>query len=74
MRERLLSNRATRSSIYLMSSAVGSGLLTFLFWTVIGRREGPAIVGRASAEVSTVTFLASISSLNLINVFARFLP
>jgi len=58
----------------LMSSAVGSGLLTFLFWTVIGRREGPAIVGRASAEVSTVTFLASISSLNLINVFARFLP
>lgn len=69
-----LADPATRSSLALMLSAVGGGLLTFVFWSVIARRTGPAVVGAASAEVSTITFLASVGSLNLINVFARFLP
>ena len=65
---------AVASSLALMLSAVGSGLLTFAFWAIIARTHGPAVVGRASAEVSAITFLAGVGSLNMINVFARFLP
>jgi O-antigen/teichoic acid export membrane protein len=70
----LLADTATRNSLLLMGSAVGSGLLNFVFWTLVARRNGPVVVGAASAELSTVTFLAGMGSLNMINVFARFLP
>lgn len=70
----MLADTATRNSLALMVSAVGSGLLGFAFWALIARRAGPAVVGAASAEISTVTFLGGMGSLNMINVFARFLP
>lgn len=70
----LVADEATRSSLALMVSAVGTGLLSFVFWSLIARRSGAAVVGAASAEVATVTFLAGVGSLNMINVFARFLP
>jgi hypothetical protein len=57
-----------------MASSVGAGLLTFLFWTIVARHATPAMVGSASAELAAVTFLASVGSLNMLNVFARFLP
>ena len=34
----------------------------------------PTAVGSVSAEVSSITFLAAVGSLNLSNIFARFLP
>jgi hypothetical protein len=72
--QRRAANVAARSSIALMASAIGSGLLTFAFWLVVARGKGAQGVGSAAAEISTVTFLAGVGSLNMINVFARFLP
>jgi hypothetical protein len=62
------------SSLALMLSTVGAGVLTFGFWTVIARTRGAAVLGAASAEIATITFLAGVGSLNMINVFVRFLP
>jgi O-antigen/teichoic acid export membrane protein len=69
-----LADPVTRSSAFLMASSVGAGLLTFAFWTIVARHTTPATVGGASAELAAVTFLASVGSLNMLNVFARFLP
>jgi O-antigen/teichoic acid export membrane protein len=57
-----------------MASSAGTGLLNFVFWAIIARRNSPALVGAASAELAAVTFLGSVGSLNMLNVFARFLP
>ena len=45
-----------------------------MFWAVTAHYQKASSVGSVSAEVSAVMFLASVGSLNLINVFARFLP
>ena len=45
-----------------------------MFWSVTAHHQDASAVGSVSAEVSSITFLASVGSLNLINVFARFLP
>lgn len=65
---------AALGSLALMASAIGSGGLTFVFWTVVARRYGPATVGTVSSQVATITFLGGAASLNMINVLARFLP
>lgn len=65
---------AVRGAMALMLSYTLSGALGFAFWAVAAHHQEAAIVGSVSAEVSAITFLASMGSLNLINVFARFLP
>jgi O-antigen/teichoic acid export membrane protein len=57
-----------------MISAIGSGSLGLVFWSVAAHHQDASAVGSVSAEVSSITFLAGVGSLNLINVFARFLP
>ena len=57
-----------------MFSAVAAGGLGLMFWSVTARHQDASAVGSVSAEVSSIAFLASVGSLNLINVFARFLP
>ncbi len=58
----------------LILSNVISGGLGFVFWAVTAHYQKASGVGAVSAEVSAITFLASVGSLNLINVFARFIP
>jgi hypothetical protein len=58
----------------LMSSAGVSGILALAFWSMTAHRQHAAGLGSVSAEVSAIMFLANVGSLNLINVFARFLP
>jgi len=58
----------------LIISNVVSGGLGFVFWAATAHYEKASGVGSVSAEVSAITFLASVGSLNLINVFARFIP
>src|SRR5580658_2728483 len=65
---------ALRGAVALMISAVGSGSLGLVFWSVAAHHQDASAVGSVSAEVSSITFLAGVGSLNLINVFARFLP
>ena len=57
-----------------MVSAVAAGGLGLVFWSVTAHRQNASAVGSVSAEVSSIAFLAGVGSLNLINVFARFLP
>jgi len=70
----LLKDRALQGALALMVSAVAAGGLGFIFWALTAHHETASAVGSVSAEVSSITFLASASSLNLINIFARFLP
>ncbi len=65
---------ATIAGLALMTAAGVSAVLTFGFWWLLARRDGAATVGAVSAEVSAATFLASVGSLNMLNVLARFLP
>ena len=57
-----------------MLSAGLSGGLGFVFWTFTAHHLNASAVGSISAEVSSITFLAGVGSLNLISIFGRFLP
>ena len=57
-----------------MLSAGAAGGLGFVFWAFTTHHQNASAVGAVSAEVSSITFLASVGSLNLISIFARFLP
>jgi O-antigen/teichoic acid export membrane protein len=70
----LLKDPALRGAVALILSAVLSGSLGLAFWVVTAHYQKASSVGSVSAEISTISFLAGLGSLNLINVFARFLP
>ena len=70
----LFKDPALRGAAALILSNVVSGGLAFVFWAVTAHYEKASGVGAVAAEVSAITFLASVGSLNLINVFARFIP
>ena len=70
----LLKDPALRGALALILSAVMAGGLGYVFWALTAHTQKASAVGSVSAEVSAITFLASVGSLNLINVFARFLP
>jgi hypothetical protein len=57
-----------------MFSAGAAGGLAFLFWAFTAHHQDASAVGSVSAEVSSITFLAAVGSLNLSSIFARFLP
>lgn len=58
----------------LMVSSAATGVLGLVYWAVAERFFETAVVGRASAVVSTATMLASISCLSLGGAYQRFLP
>lgn len=70
----LFKDPALRGAAALILSNVIAGGLGFVFWVVTAHYQRASGVGAVSAEVSAITFLASVGSLNLINVFARFIP
>jgi|GEM_PF-4130619 len=70
----LLRDRALRGAVSLMLSAGLTGILSFVFWTYAAHHQNASAVGIITGEVSSITFLASLSSLNLISIFGRFLP
>ena len=71
---KLLKDPALRGAAALMFSAVVSGGLAFVFWSLTAHRQHASGLGAVTAEVSAIMFLSSVGSLNLISVFARFLP
>ena len=70
----LLKDPALRGALALMLSALLAGGLGFAFWSLSAHHQNASAFGSVAAEVSAITFLASVGSLNLINVFARFMP
>ena len=69
-----LSDPALRGAVALMLSAGMAGALGFVFWSLTAHHQDASAVGSVSAEVSSITFLATIGCLNLTTIFARFLP
>jgi O-antigen/teichoic acid export membrane protein len=57
-----------------MASTGASSGLGLVFWVVAARLVRASALGRASAEVSAMTLLATLSQLNLVNIYSRFLP
>ena len=70
----LIKDPALRGALALMLSAVAAGGLGFVFWALTAHHQNASAVGAVSAEVSSITFLAIVGSLNLTSIFARFLP
>ena len=63
-----------RNALFLMAGTVTTAAVGMVFWVAAARFYPTVEVGRASAVISTAGFLASLSHLNLGNVYARFLP
>jgi O-antigen/teichoic acid export membrane protein len=63
-----------RNASALMLSTVATAAAGFVFWVVAARYFPTATVGRASALISAMTLLAALAQLNLVSLFARFLP
>jgi O-antigen/teichoic acid export membrane protein len=57
-----------------MMSTVLTGLFGVIFWVVAARSFPAAEVGRASAALSAMTFLAGLAELNIVSVLIRFIP
>jgi hypothetical protein len=49
-------------------------LLGVLHWIVAARSAPAAVVGRNSAAISVMLFLAGVAELNLMSTLVRFLP
>ncbi len=73
---RLLRERRslTFNALSLMTATVATNALGLVFWTEAARIGTPRVVGRAAAAIAALTLLATISQLNLTNVFVRLLP
>jgi O-antigen/teichoic acid export membrane protein len=63
-----------RNAAALMTSTVTSGVLTFGFWVVAARWFPADTVGRVSAMAASMALLAALAQLNLVSLYARFLP
>lgn len=58
----------------VMTSSAATGILGFAFWTVAARGYDTAEVGRASAIISSATFIAILANFSLGSLYERFLP
>ena len=67
------STRLERRAFALMTDTAANALLGIVFWAAAARLYSPTEVGRGSAIISAATLLATLSQLNLGNVYARFL-
>jgi O-antigen/teichoic acid export membrane protein len=63
-----------RNAYYLMANAATTSLLGFVFWMVVAKFYSPVDVGLASATISAMGLLASLSNLGLGFGLIRFLP
>jgi O-antigen/teichoic acid export membrane protein len=64
----------TFNALSLITATVATNALGLVFWTFAARLDAPRIVGHAAAAVAALTLLATISQLNLTNVFLRLVP
>ena len=64
----------TVNATALMTDTIATNALGLVFWMAAAHLRPAAFVGRAAAGVAALTLLATISQLNLSNVFVRLLP
>ena len=65
---------AYRGSYALVANTVGTNVIGAVYWAVAARLYGPEDLGRATALISALTLVATLSQLNLSNTLMRFLP
>lgn len=70
----VLGDPALRSAFALVLSVALSGGLGLVFWAQAAHYQSAANIGRVSAEVSAISFLSTVGSLNLMAAFGRFIP
>jgi O-antigen/teichoic acid export membrane protein len=63
-----------RSGYTLVLNSTMSAVVGVAFWLLAARAYQPAVVGRNSAALSAMMFLAGIAQLNLMSSLLRFLP
>ncbi len=63
-----------RNGYALVIATGATSLLGFLYWLLAARRYSQADVGRNSALIASMTFLANLAHLNLTNGLNRFVP
>ena len=74
MRVPRLRRSLTVNAAALMTGTIATNALGLVFWMAAAHLRPAAFVGRAAAGVAALTLLATISQLNLTNVFVRLLP
>lgn len=57
-----------------MFSAGGTALLGIVFWGLAAHLATPTALGRTSAEIAAMVFLANLAQLSFGTIFERFLP
>jgi O-antigen/teichoic acid export membrane protein len=62
------------NALALMASSTGSSGIGIIFWAVAAHLASVESIGRASAELSAMSLLASLASLSMGSTFIRFLP
>jgi O-antigen/teichoic acid export membrane protein len=69
-----LRDPAYRGSYALVANTLGTNLIGAAYWVVAARLFGPEALGRATALISGLMLVATLSQLNLGNTLMRFLP
>ncbi|MEE6169108.1 MULTISPECIES: lipopolysaccharide biosynthesis protein [unclassified Mycolicibacterium] len=69
-----LRNPLLRNGHLLTLSSTLTSVIGFFFWTVAAWKYDPATVGRNSAAISLMVFVAAIAQLNLSSAVVRFVP
>ncbi|HEY7362403.1 MAG TPA: hypothetical protein VH642_16415, partial [Streptosporangiaceae bacterium] len=70
----VLSDPMLRNGYALIASASATQILGVLYWIVAARTAPAAVVGRNSAAIYMMLFLAGVAELNLMSTLVRFLP
>jgi hypothetical protein len=74
LKERRSVSALVRNAVALMVSSMGTAGIGIVFWGVAAHLVSVESIGRASAELSAMSLLASLGSLSLGSAFIRFLP
>ena len=69
-----LRDPAYRGSYALVANTVGTSVIGALYWAVAAHLYSPEDLGRATAVISALMLVATLSQLNLSNTLMRFLP
>jgi len=70
----VLSDPMLRNGYALIASATVTQVLGVAYWIVAARTAPAAVVGRNSAAIYMMLFLAGVAELNLMSTLVRFLP
>jgi O-antigen/teichoic acid export membrane protein len=67
-------NHLVQNAVALMVSSGGTAILGIAFWITASHLASAQNIGRSSAEIAAMVFLANLSQLSFGPIFDRFLP